>query len=323
MLKRTVEISRDAAHLTVRLDQLVLEHHGEAVGSVPCEDVGMVLVDHAGTTYTHAALVRLAEADAAVVMCGRDHLPAAILLPLADHSQVVWRIRDQLSVSKPLRKRLWRQIVRAKIRAQAANLPQGATRTRLLALARETRSGDPGNAEAQASRAYWPALFDGIEFRRERFGGGPNPLLNYGYAVVRAAVARAIVAAGILPSIGLHHSNRANAFCLADDLVEPLRPLVDRRVKDLMAEGHEELSQTAKAGLLDVLNWEVKTGGRAGPLLVSLHRMVASLVRCYRGDCKDLALPTLVTAEPTPVQEEPDPFVQRNFLSADDAHDDA
>jgi CRISPR-associated protein Cas1 len=297
MIKRTIEISRESAHVTVRLDQLTLERNGEVVGSIPCEDIGLLMVDHPGTTYTHAALTRLAGADAAVVVCGRDHLPVGMLLPFADHTQVVWRVRDQLAVSRPLCKQLWKQIVQAKIRAQAANLSAGPPRTRLLELARTVRSGDPLNAEAQAARVYWSAFFEGIAFRRSRYGAGPNPLLNYGYAVLRAAIARAIVAAGLLPALGLKHSNRSNAFCLADDLIEPLRPLVDRRAKELLDQGATELTQRVKAALLDILTWEVAICGQAGPLMVALHRMVASLVACYGGEAKLLDFPSLAHVE--------------------------
>ena len=301
MIKRTLEISREPAHLTVRQGQFILERNGQTVGSIPCEDIGMVLVDHAGTTYTHAALACLAEADATLVICGRDHLPAALLLPLADHSEVLWRIRDQMAVTKPLRKRLWQQIVQAKIRAQAENITPGPARTKLLVLARGVHSGDPENAEAQAARIYWSAFFEGIAFRRERFGHGPNPLLNYGYAVLRAAIARAIVAAGLLPSLGIHHSNRSNAFCLADDLIEPLRPLVDRRVKELLSRGETELSQPTKAALLEILTQEVRVGDQTGPLMVNLHRMVTSVVRCYTGEAKRIEFPT-VLLDPLPSQ---------------------
>ncbi|MGE3410467.1 MAG: CRISPR-associated endonuclease Cas1 [Pirellulales bacterium] len=322
MIKRTIEISRERAHLTVRLDQLVLERDGQVVGSIPCEDIGVVMVDHQGTTYTHAALARLAQQDATVVVCGRDHLPAGILLPLADHSQVVWRIRDQIDVAKPVRKQLWRQIVQAKIRAQACNLSPGPARTRLLNMVREVRSGDVENHEAQAARLYWQAWSDepafrraseirqeamdendddpdepkprrdtAPAFRRDRDGAPPNNLLNYGYAVLRAAVARALVAAGLLPAIGLHHSNRSNAFCLADDLMEPLRPLVDHAVRQLVRAGRLELDQPAKAELLKVLTVEVQCGELSGPLLVSLHRLTAGLVRCYRGESQKLEIP--------------------------------
>jgi CRISPR-associated protein Cas1 len=294
MIKRTVEISREPAHLTVRLDQLILERDGRQVASIPCEDIGMLLVDHAGSTYTHAALERLLDHDATVVICGRNHLPAGILLPLADHSQVVWRIADQVSLRGPLRKQLWKQIVQAKIRAQAANLPAGPAHTRLLAIAREVRSADASNAEAQAAKVYWQALFNRLVFRRDRDGDGPNPLLNYGYAVLRAAIARAIVAAGLLPTLGIHHSNRSNAFCLADDLIEPLRPLVDRRVQELIDAGELALTPATKARLLELLTLETCFSEESGPLMVNLHRMVASLVRCYEGKSRQLEFPTAV-----------------------------
>ncbi|MCC7476573.1 MAG: CRISPR-associated endonuclease Cas1 [Pirellulales bacterium] len=156
MIKRTLEISREPAHLSVRDEQLILKRDGQTIGQVPCEDIGVVMVDHPQTTYTHGALAKLAESDAAVVICGRDHLPAAILLPMADHSQVVWRLDAQLSISRPLQKQLWRQLVVAKIEAQARNLsPHLPAHRKLLALAREVRSGDPTNIEAQAARVYW------------------------------------------------------------------------------------------------------------------------------------------------------------------------
>jgi CRISPR-associated protein Cas1 len=303
VIKRTLEISRESAHLSVRDEQLVLKRDGEIVGQVPCEDIGIILVDHPQTTYTHGALAKLAESDAAVVICGRDHLPAAILLPMADHSQVVWRLDAQLSVSRPLRKGLWKQLVVAKIKAQAANLADDLpARRKLVALAREVRSGDPTNIEAQAAKIYWgnwlaTSNIEQLEterFRRDPDATGLNSFLNYGYAVVRAALARAIVAAGLLPSLGIHHRNRANAFCLADDLIEPLRPLVDDRVRELHRQGYDELNQPAKAAILEILADRVTIGDgeeNTGPLMVQLHRYVASLVRCYTGKARALDIP--------------------------------
>jgi len=291
MIKRTIEISQQPAHLTVRHDQLQISREGELVGSVPCEDVGMLLVDHGATTYTHAALARLCECDAAIVLCGRNHLPAGLLLPLADHGEVVWRVQDQIEVSKPLRKQLWRQIVQAKIRAQAANLPAGPARTKLLVLARNVRSGDPNNSEAQAARLYWPVWSINHRFRRDPDGPQPNGLLNYGYAVVRAALARALVSAGLLPALGIKHSNRSNAFCLADDLIEPLRPIVDLRVRQLFDAGKHDLEPAVKADLLKLLTETVRLNDLTGPLMVSLHRYVASLVRCYQGEADKLEFP--------------------------------
>jgi CRISPR-associated protein Cas1 len=304
VIKRTLEISREPAHLSVRDEQLVLKRDGQVVGQVPCEDIGVVLVDHPQTTYTHSALTKLAESDAAVVFCWRDHLPAAILLPMVEHSQVVWRLDAQLAIGQPLRKQLWRQLVVAKIQAQARNLSTELPASRkLLALARAVRSGDATNVEAQAARVYWSnwlwsaAADETPQFRRDPDLPGINSFLNYGYAVLRAAIARSIVAAGLLPSVGLHHRNRSNAFCLADDLIEPLRPLVDDRVREMHRQGYEELNQPAKAELLEILTDRVTLGSgeeNVGPLMVQLHRYVASLVRCYTGDSRELAIPVAV-----------------------------
>lgn len=292
MIKHTIEVSQEPAYLSVRLGQLVLKNGERVLGSIPCEDVGVVVVDNPAASYSHAALAELARSDAVVVVCGRDHLPAAVLLPLADHSQITWRIADQVAVSRPRKKRLWQQLVRAKIRAQAANVPTDwPAHAKLLDLARQVRSGDPANVEAQAARVYWDNWLPETDFRRDPDLGGLNAMLNYGYAVVRAAVARALIAAGLLPALGLFHSNRANAFCLADDLVEPLRPLVDDRARELFRQGYEELSQEAKARMLEILSDSARLGRRRGPLMVCLHRMAASLVRCYAGEAKRLEIP--------------------------------
>lgn len=298
MIKRTIEISRDAAHLTVKQRQFLIMRDGETIGTIPCEDIGVVLVDHPGTTYTHAALASLADSDAVLVVCGRDHLPTALLLPLSDHSQIVWRINDQLSVSKPRRKQLWKQLVQAKIRAQAYSLAADCpARSKLLKMMKQVRSGDPNNMESQAARVYWLNYLPQGPFRRDTGSGSINLSLNYGYAVVRAAVARALVAAGLMPSIGLHHSSRGNVFCLADDLMEPLRPLVDVRVRELHGSGCEELNRQTKAELLKLLAEPVATKGETGPLMVNLHRMVASLVRCYQGESKNLEIPTAIAVQ--------------------------
>ena len=303
MIKRTIEISREPAHLSLRLGQLVLEREHQPVSTIPCEDLGMVVVDHPQVSYTHSALAALVEHDAVVVICGKNHLPAGLLLPMTDHSEVVWRLHDQIAVSKPLRKQLWRQIVQAKIRAQANNLSAGSPeRTRLLELARSVRSGDLTNHEAQAARVFWSAWLADDErtqqrspFRRNADGEDEiNVLLNYGYSILRAAVARAIVMAGLHPAFGLQHCNRSNLFCLADDLMEPLRPLVDARVRELVRLIKTEVSPITKAALLQLLIQEATTGSEAGPLMVTLHRYVASLVKCYAGESEQLEIPEYV-----------------------------
>lgn len=300
MIKRTLEISREPTHLAVRDRQLLLKRHGETCASLPCEDLGVVAVDHPQTTYTHAALTTLLEQGAVLLLCGRDHLPAGLLLPLSAHHQVVWRLQAQIDAPLPLKKRLWQQLVRGKILAQAANLaPDGAAARRLRRLARAVRSGDPANCEAQAARVYWANwLLQGPEadspsspFRRDPDQPGLNALLNYGYAVLRAALARALVSGGFSPALGIHHSNRGNPFCLADDLVEPLRPLVDARARSLTFDGCCELTQPVKAELLDLLTAEVATGAFRGPLMVALHRYVASLARVLDREEKSLDIP--------------------------------
>lgn len=299
MIKRTLEISRDPTYLSVRLGQLLLKQGERLAASIPCEDLGVVVVDQPQTTYSHAALTTLLEQDAVVVLCGRNHLPCGMLLPLGEHTLVVPRLRAQVNATLPTSKRLWRDIVRAKILAQAGNLDRkGAAHRRLCAYAGQVRSGDPDNREAQAARAYWSAWLADCPnkdatsgFRRDSDAAGINALLNYGYAIMRAAVARAIVSAGLHPALGLHHHNRSNAFCLADDLLEPLRPLVDARVRELIADGDPELTQPVKAELLELLTVEMRTGEFSGPLLVALHRYVSSLVAVFEGQSRDLSIP--------------------------------
>ncbi len=300
MIKHTIEISSEPAHLSVALEQLRIEQHKDGQdrsSSIPCEDIGLLVVDQLQTTYTHAALGALMRHGAAVVICGREHLPAGLLLPLPTHTEVVWRINEQIALRKPVRKQLWKQIVQAKLRAQAANLDDTQPeKTRILHLARSVRSNDETNIEAQGARVYWRAwLGQNSPFRRNPKGKDAlNAMLNYGYTVIRAAVARAIVSAGLLAAIGLHHANRSNPFCLADDLMEPFRPLVDARVRDLHRAGEKDINPGVKCALLQLLADRVALDGRRGPLMVALPRMVASLVRCYEGKQKKLLIPTAI-----------------------------
>lgn len=324
MIKRTIEISREPCTLCVDHGQLVLLPQSgvshprlppAVIGDrrrIPCEDVGLLVVDERDTMYSHNALTALLDSGAAVVLCGRDHLPAGVLLPFGSHTEILWRLEAQLAMKKPVGKRLWQQIVRAKIKGQAANLsPESAARRRLERMAREVRSGDAGHHEAQAARAYWSALFDGIRlpggpFRRvaggglwsaAEMGGGkrkalpPNHLLDYGYAVMRAGVARALVGSGLFPAIGLRHAHRSNAFALADDLVEPLRPIVDARVRELARARRLELDSSTKAELLILLTATVRAGESEGPLQAALPRYTASLVRCLEGEHDVLEIP--------------------------------
>ena len=304
MIKRTIEISREAYHLSIRHRQLILKQEGKQVAQIPCEDIGVVVIDQQRTTYSHASLVTLARSGATIILCGDDHLPEAIVQPIGHHTEVVWRIQSQLNVTTPVKKRLWQQLVREKVVRQGHNIdPSIPAHKKLLALAKEVRSGDPSNIEAQAAKIYWrnwlaspdAGILDTESFRRDPNGSGINCLLNYGYAVLRASLGRAIVAAGLQPSLGLHHAGRSNLFCLADDLIEPFRPLVDWQVRELASQGYLEIDREAKTRLLDLLVHESSlsiSGDQAtGPLMVMLHRMIASLIRCYEGESKKLDIP--------------------------------
>lgn len=297
MIRRTVEVSTPS-YLHTEHAQLVIERGGERAGQVPLEDLGVLVVDNPGALMSESLLVACADNDATVVLCDEKHLPSAVLLPLQGHSVQAETIRAQTAMTLPLRKRLWQQLVQGKIAAQAAVLEEcTGTAAPIGALVPKVRSGDPDNVEAQAARAYWPRLF-GPEFRRDRSAGGVNALLNYGYAILRAAAARAVCAAGLHPSVSLHHHNRYDALCLASDLMEPVRPLVDRAVRG-MADAESEappLDKHAKAALLAVLHEGVGVGGREFPLLVALQTAAVSLRRAAVTGRGRLDLPALRTA---------------------------
>lgn len=303
MIKRIVEVSSRPLWISVRHDQLRLSNPpndgGEEVASIPCEDIGVLLVEHPQAMISHSAVGRLMEYGAAVVFCGRDHLPVGVATPVSRNVEVVQRLRTQLDATKPTRKRLWKQLVVGKIRAQARNLDHAPkVQSRLLAMARRVRSNDPENVEAQAARAYWSVWLDHVcnadTFRRDTDGDGVNGLLNYGYAVARAAVARAVVSAGLTPALGIHHHHRSNAFALADDLLEPLRPLVDRTVQQLVADGRRDVTPQSKKALLGVLHEAVEFDGETGPLMVVMHRYTAAFVRCLERKQKKLPLPLML-----------------------------
>jgi CRISPR-associated protein Cas1 len=299
VIKRTIDISNAPSRLRFELGQIVIEREGLPDHHAPAEDIGMLLVDEQRTSYTHSAMTGLMEAGACVILCDRQHLPCGVLLPIAANELLTQRLRVQVAVPRPRQKRIWQQIVRAKIKSQAQNLRALAgdadSADAIDALTPAVGSGDPKNIEGQAARIYWEALL-GRGFRRQRGGAWPNPILNYGYMVVRAAVARAIAAAGLHPALGVHHHNRGNAFCLADDLLEPLRALVDAKVWCLLrtADGRGEptITQEAKREILGLLAVDVDLRGQAGPLMVQLHRMAASLCDCYAENRDNIDLPT-------------------------------
>lgn len=306
MSGRTVEVS-SPARLSLRHRQLVVARDDGTAPTVPVEDLGLLIVDNPQVTYTHALLTSLVEAKVATVLCGPDHMPTGVILPYVANTLAGERLRAQLACPRPLAKRLWQAIVTCKLRRQADLLRRATGQDAgLRAMAGRVRSGDPENLEAQGAQRYWRRLF-GPEFRRERGGAAPNPLLNYGYAVLRAATARAVIGAGLLAGVGLFHNNRGDAFALASDLMEPFRPFVDGVVWEMVQAGlgDGELDRTRKAHLLAVLNVAVRVDGQAMPLGLALHRTAASLAASFGARRLLLRLPESATGLPEPV-EEPD-----------------
>lgn len=295
MIRKTVEFATPGTRLSVKHRQLVIQRPEHPSATLPIEDLGMVIVDDARATYTQAVFLELLEAGATVMVTGRDHLPAGMMLPLDAHHVQTERRRAQVEASEPVKKRAWQGLVRAKINQQGEVLVKfTADHGGLPAMARRVKSGDPDNLEAQAAQRYWPRLF-GKDFRRDRTAAGTNALLNYGYAVVRAATARAVVASGLIPSLGVFHHNRSNPFCLADDLLEPYRPYVDWRVKLLVEEAGGQAPELGdrdvRAALLSLFNETVLVGGHRTPLLLARHASAASLCRVLTTDDRSLALP--------------------------------
>jgi len=280
MTDRVLDLSDRPASLSVQNSLLRIRFGQEDPLTVPLSDLAVVIVSHPQVSYTHAVLSGLALAGALFVTCDEKHLPVSMLLPLVTHSLQSERFSAQARLSLPVRKRLWQQIARAKILAQARPLQErtGAA-LGLDALAAKVRSGDPTNIEARAARAYWHALFGDIEFYRDREADGINACLNYGYAVLRAITARAICGAGLHPSLSLHHHNRYDAFCLADDLMEPYRPLVDRAVARLRDERGPEvpLDRDSKKRILEALLDRFQAQGESRTLFDWLGRLASSL----------------------------------------------
>lgn len=291
MVGRVVEIESDGRHISINRGFLVVSETGTEIGKVPLDDIAAVIANAHGLTYSNNAMVELSTRGVPVVLCGANHVPAAIVWPVDGHHIQTGRMNDQIAASLPLKKRLWAQLVRSKILAQAATLASiGAPNTGFFLLSRKVRSGDPDNVEAEAARRYWPLLL-GPAFRRDRAGGGINSLLNYGYAVLRAGVARAVMATGLHPGFGLMHSNRSNPMVLIDDLMEPFRPTVDREVCRLVRDGTREVDRDAKASLARIMILDLPTSLGLSPLMVCAERLAQSLARAHAGEGDKLDLP--------------------------------
>ncbi len=291
MSNRIVEIAEDGRHLGKVRGFLTVSAGGDELGRVPLDDIAAVIGNAHGITYSNNLLVALAGRNAPLVICGANFRPAAILWSMEGHHEQAGRMADQAAASQPLKKRLWAQLVSAKIDSQRATLEAvGASHEGFILLSRKVRSGDPDNVEAQAARRYWPLLF-GEDFRRDRQADGINAMLNYIYTVLRAATARAVMAAGLHPSLGLSHRQRGNSFALADDLMEPFRPLADLLVYDLARQGCHTVDKDTKPALARLLVTDMSSQAGVSPVNICLARAALSLARCYGGEEKKLDLP--------------------------------
>ena len=263
----------------------------------PIEDIGVLVLDNKQITITQGALEALLENNCAVITCDSKSMPVGLMLPLYGNTTQCERFRQQIDASLPLKKQLWQQTIQYKINNQAMVLEQcvGEKHKCMYVWAGDVRSGDPDNLEGRAAAYYWKILMQHIpDFTRDREGVPPNNLLNYGYAILRAVVARALVTSGLLPTLGIHHHNRYNAYCLADDIMEPYRPYVDELVYGLIKQRGlppEELTKEWKAAMLAVPTLEVKVLGKRSPLMVAVAQTTASLYKCFNGELRKIIYP--------------------------------
>ena len=312
MIKKTLYFG-NPAYLSLRMGQMVIKlpevESNELLPEImkkqseitkPIEDIGVVVLDNRRITITQGLLEALLENNCAVITCDNHSLPVGLMLPLYGNSTQNERFRYQLDASQPLRKQLWQQTIKAKIENQAAVLSacSGVPIKNMKRWADDVRSGDPDNVEGHAAAYYWRYFFNNItgleNFTRNREGMAPNNLLNYGYAILRAVVARALVTSGLLPTLGIHHHNRYNAYCLADDIMEPYRPYVDELVFAIVKEqgvDNLQLTTTLKAQLLSIPTLDVVIGGKRSPLMVSATQTTASLYKCFSGELRRIAYP--------------------------------
>lgn len=294
MIGRIVEVAESKRHLFVSRGFMVVkdtEGEGKELARIPLDDIGALIANAHGLSYTNNLLVALAERGTPLVLCAANHNAVGMLLPIDSHFELARRIDAQIEAGQPLRKRLWASLVKAKLTQQGAVLRLvGQPDVPLTALVAKVRSGDPSNIEAQGAKRYWSLLM-GPGFRRDRSQDGVNALLNYGYTVLRAATARAVLAAGLHPAIGLHHSNDANAMRLVDDLMEPFRPMIDLEVVSLQAQGELAVSPKTKRALALVLFKDMQTEAGRTPVAVCLQKLASSLAQVLLKQRDALELP--------------------------------
>ena len=307
MIKKTLYFG-NPMYLSLRNAQLVLRKPDadkleesfkqDAERTIPIEDIGVVVLDNRRITITTGAMEALLGNNCAIITCDSTNLPVGLMLPLSGNTTQSERFRNQIDASLPLKKQLWQQTIRQKILNQATvlNKNTGAIVKNMQVWANEVKSGDPDNLEARAAAYYWRNLFPSLpNFVRGREGDPPNNLLNYGYAILRACVARGLVGSGLLPTLGIHHHNRYNAYCLADDIMEPYRPFVDDLVINIMQEypDYSELTQSIKTALLMIPSLDAMLDGKRSPLMIAVGQTTASLAKCFNGELRKIAYPEL------------------------------
>lgn len=311
MIKRTLYFG-NPAYLSLRNQQLVIKMpeveksttvceviKTESVRTIPVEDIGVVVLDNKQITLTQGLMEAFLANNTAVISCDARSMPTGLLLPLSGNTIQQERFTDQINSSLPLRKQLWQQTIKAKIENQAAVLSKhtSAESKCMYVWASDVKSGDSDNLEGRAAAYYWKNLFVPYidKFIRGREAAPPNNLLNYGYAIIRAVIARALVSSGLLPTFGIHHHNRYNAYCLADDIMEPYRPYVDELVLNIIKSGqnYEELTKDLKARLLSIPTIDVQISGKRSPLMIAASTTTASLAKCFGGEIRKIVYPEM------------------------------
>lgn len=296
MIKRTLFFG-NPAYLSTKNEQLVVNFPEEEkkAATIPIEDLGYVVLEDPQITITNGLIRKLVANKTAIITCDQQHLPCSLLQPLVGHSEQTERMRHQLNASLPLKKNLWQQTVQSKIDNQANHLLlREKSALKLKRWAKEVKSGDAQNHEAIAAAYYFQSLFEEVEgFSRNQKGVPPNNLLNYGYAILRAVTARALVSSGLLPSVGIYHRNKYNAFCLADDIMEPYRPYVDAIVFEMVEAGGNisELNTSLKSQLLTIPAMDVNIDGKWSPLMNAMSRTTNSLYDCFIGSGRKILYP--------------------------------
>jgi len=295
MIKRTI-LLENKAYLSTKNEQLIITYPNEERTSisVPIEDLGLLVIEHRQITLTSVLLEKLMDAKVAVINCNSQHMPSGQLLPYVGHTEQSERYKWQIEASLPLKKNLWQQTISQKIYNQGILLHKnGIPNDNMIHWAKSVTSGDTQNHEARAAAYFWKNIFGPLDFKREREGDAPNNLLNYGYAILRAITARAIASSGLLPSLGIHHKSKYNAFCLADDLMEPYRAFVDGEVLELVKNNEDIsfLTKDYKKALLAIPVLNVFIDGKTSPLMVAMSRTTNSLVECFKGESRKLLIP--------------------------------